>query len=151
MENNVVPIFDIKPTEDLRNKIYQLQSLMIESKDNQVHIEPTHNFANGMYARGILIPRDVTIIGKIHKYDHICIISKGEISVITDDGMKRIKAPATFVSTAGAKRAMYAHEDSEFIVIHSTKETDVELAELDLVCETEEQYLEFKTKLLEDK
>lgn len=126
----------------LRDKIDTLEREMY--KQEQVHMEPTHTFADGLYAREITIPKGVLLTGKIHNAEHINIISKGEISVLTEDGPKRIKAPCTIVSRPGTKRVGYAHEDTVWTTIHAigTLPQDVEALEAILVCDSFEHFKE---------
>jgi hypothetical protein len=74
----------------------------------------------------MLIPKGTVLTGAIHKTEHLCIVS-GDISVTTDDGMKRITdAHAILTSKAGAKRAGFAHEDTYWTTVHATEETDLD-------------------------
>lgn len=82
-----------------------------------VTIEPKHYFADGIYAREIFIPKGTTLTGKIHKTTHLNIISKGDISVVTEQGIRRVQAPCTIVSPPGTKRVGYAHEDTVWTTI----------------------------------
>ena len=70
------------------------------------------------YAREMLIPKGTLIIGKIHRHQHLNIISKGEVVVATEFGNKHLKAPCTFVSEIGLKRAVYAIEDTLWTTFH---------------------------------
>src|SRR5271165_5956025 len=122
-----------------REKILQLERMMKESPE-QIHIEPVHYIANGLYAREITIPKDTILTGKIHLFEHINIISKGDISVLTEQGIKRIKAPATIISKPGIKRVGYTHEETVWTTIHPCDETDPEKAEKLLVVDTFEEF-----------
>lgn len=73
------------------------------------------------YAREMLIPKGTLIIGKIHKHQHLNIISKGKVVVYTEFGEKHLEAPITFVSEIGLKRSVYAVEDTLWTTIHLTK------------------------------
>ena len=88
-----------------------------------------HHFAPGVYAREMKIPKGVVVTGKIHKTTHLSIVSQGRISIATEEGNKIIEAPAIFVTKPGTKRAAYALEDTTFITIHVTEETDLEKIE----------------------
>lgn len=123
----------------LREKVLSLEDKMRERAD-QIHIEPVHYFADGLYAREITIPKGTLLTGKIHLFEHINIISKGDISVLTEEGVKRIKAPATLVSRPGIKRVGFAHEDTVWTTIHACDETDPEKAEKLLVVDTFEEF-----------
>ena len=73
------------------------------------------------YAREMLIPKGTLIIGKIHRHQHLNFISKGEVVVATEFGNKHFKAPCTFVSEVGLKRAVYALEDTLWTTVHLTE------------------------------
>ena len=109
----------------------------------------THHFASGVYGREMLIPAGVMLTGKIHKTACLNVISKGDITVATEFGNKRIKAPYTFVSPPGVKRAGYAHEDTIWICFHGTEETDLDKIEEQFTVETFEEFdlLENQKKL----
>jgi hypothetical protein len=73
------------------------------------------------YAREMLIPKGTLIIGKIHRHQHLNIISKGKVVVYTEFGEKHLEAPITFVSEIGLKRSVYALEDTLWTTIHLTE------------------------------
>lgn len=72
------------------------------------------------YAREMTIPAGTLIIGKIHRHEHLNIISKGKVAVSTEFGTKYLEAPCTFVSEVGLKRAVIAEEDTIWTTIHLT-------------------------------
>lgn len=123
-----------------RAKIDRLERILVEAGGRP--IEAKHYFANGLYAREIFIPKGTVLTGKIHKTEHLNIVSQGEISVLTEAGPQRVKAPFTMVSLPGTKRVGYAHEDTVWTTIHATTETDLEKLEADLIAESHEHYLE---------
>jgi hypothetical protein len=73
------------------------------------------------YAREMFIPKGTLIIGKIHRHQHLNIISKGKVVVYTEFGEKHLKGPITFVSEIGLKRSVYAIEDTLWTTIHLTQ------------------------------
>lgn len=94
-----------------------------------------HVFADGVYARCMNIPKGTMLTGKIHKTQHINIIAKGKITVVTEKGRRTITAPCIFVAEPNTKRAGYAHEDTVWINIHPTKETDLAKIEEAVIAE----------------
>jgi hypothetical protein len=117
-----------------RQKVVNLESAMKESiasgslEDVLDDCTLQHYFAPvvdeygcGTYAREMTIPKGTVIVGKIHRHSHINIISKGEVSVVTEHGKKYYTAPCTFVSEVGLKRAVYAEEETIWTTIHLTK------------------------------
>ena len=115
-------------TAEFRDLIALIESTL-KAGGGQIELPINHHFSKDVYAREMMIPRGVLLVGKIHKYQNLNIISSGEISVLSVDGVKRVKAPYTFVSDPGAKRVGYAHEDTVWTTIHGTNETDVDKIE----------------------
>lgn len=82
--------------------------------------EPVHRFADGLYCRELPMPKDIVWVSRIHKKKHIAIISKGEVSVFSEGGFTRIKAPFTMVTMPGTQRLIYTHEDTIWTTVHAT-------------------------------
>jgi hypothetical protein len=101
---------------------------MLESP-NQVEIPVEHYFSEGVYAREMRVQKGTLLMGKIHKFKNMNILSSGEVSVLSIDGVKRVKAPFTFVASPGSKRLFFAHEDTVWTTIHGTDETDLDKIE----------------------
>ena len=101
----------------------------------QAEFLTTHTFADGLYSRQMLIPAGALLVGKVHKREHLNIIPVGDITVWTDEGMKRIVGPWMMKSKPGTKRVGYAHADTIWITVHATvSETqDLALIEQELV------------------
>jgi len=116
-----------------RQKIEVIEWLMINTLDNIASELPIKHFIHGgIYAREMEIPEGTVLTGKIHLVDHIFTLSKGELSVMTDDGIKRIEAPFTFNVRAGIKKIGYAHTDVVCTTYHATTETDIDKIESSL-------------------
>lgn len=110
----------------------QQQILEIEAtckKQEQVDVLVEHFFANGVYARQMYLPAGVLAVGKIHKFENICVVSKGVVRVTTDEGFDVITAPATFVGKAGVKRVLLALEDTIWTTFHTSIDDDLEKIE----------------------
>ena len=118
-----------------RTKIMQIEEV-IRCLPCQMELQPTHYFSKGIYARELFIPAGVILTGKIHKTEHINIISQGDISVLTEEGIQRIRAPFTMVVKPGIKRVGFTHEDTVWTTIHATEETDLDKLEAELIAPT---------------
>lgn len=127
-------------------KIQALETAMREMPQEEIPVK--HYFSEGVYAREICIKKGTVLTGHIHKYSQLNILSKGEISVSTEEGIKRISAPFTIVSPAGTKRVAYAHEDCIWTTIHGTRETDIEKIENHFIAKDHNEYLEFCKNLM---
>jgi hypothetical protein len=130
-----------------RDKVNLLEAEMLGHE--QVQIPIRHHFSPGVYAREITIPAGTLLTGRIHKFEQLNILSGGEISVLTHEGMKRVKAPFTIVSPPGTKRIAYAHTECTWTTILATGETDPDKIEATFTVATEQEYLAF-TKQLTD-
>ncbi len=101
-----------------------------------------HTFAPGIYVREIFIPKGMTLTGKIHRHSHPNFLMKGEVIVVTEFGGKEhLKAPLSLISEAGTKRVVHAIEDTVWITIHATNETDLEKIEEYVIAPTYEDLL----------
>lgn len=130
-----------------RDKVHLIEAEML--KHEQLELPVNHHFSQGVYARELFIPKGTLLTGKIHKYRQLNIMITGDLSVLTEDGVARVKAPFVVVSPAGTKRIAYAHEDSVWITIHGTDETDLGKIEDHFIAETDSAYAAFLVKTKE--
>lgn len=123
--------------DNCREKTLALEEALLALPPD-ARIEPVmrHYFAGGVYAREMTAPAGMIAVGKIIKVDNISTISKGEVSILTPDGVMRVKAPYTWVAPAGTKRAAYFHEETVWTVYHATDSTDLEVIEKQVIAET---------------
>lgn len=135
----------------LRGRILDLEAAMLAQPEHLIHIEPKHYFADNLYAREITIPKGVTLTGHIHKTEHFCVLSKGKVSVYTEDGIKTLEASSVVHSLPGTKRVLFAHEDSVWINFHHnpTNEKDLEKIDQIFVVEKFEELENLEPKKLE--
>ena len=132
----------------VREKVFVAEAYMKQLP--QKEIKTFHHFSHKVYAREIHIPADTILTGEIHKFENLNILSKGEISVLTEEGVKRVKAPFTIVSPAGTKRIAYAHTDCIWTTIHGTDLKDISEIKQHFIAANEDEWLEFSgTKQLE--
>lgn len=99
----------------------------------QAEIATDHTFAPGLYVRTITVPKGVTLTGKVHATDHLFIISRGDMTLVTEHGRQRVQAPFQCIGKAGVKRVGYAHAETVCTNIHITPETDLARLEAELI------------------
>lgn len=130
---------------EMRGKILALEAAMMAMPERQIEIPTFHHFAPGVYMREIHIPKGATVVGKIHKTEHLNILSRGKLKLATDDGVRVVEASMVVKSQPGVKRAATALEDSVWITVHPNVDNEREVARLEerLVTDTYEQFLEF--------
>lgn len=124
-------------------QIKRLESEML-AKLNPVDAPVTHHFAHGIYGRELFIPAGSLLTGKMHRYSTLNLLIKGEITVTTPDGLKRIHAPAIFTSPAGVKKIGYAHTDTIWVNVHPTKLTNLDDIEAKFIIPEKHQLIEWK-------
>ena len=114
---------DIKVEAQRRAIILDVQKFMVEHADYEPVMN--HYFSKNVYAREMNMIKGSIIVGKIHKFENLCILSKGKALVISHEGKKIVEAPCTFVASPGAKRIIVALEDLTWTNVHGTSETDL--------------------------
>jgi len=139
-----LPAFDGKG--DMKENILNLEDAI--RKAPPIEMPVTNHFSDGVYTRELFIPKGSVLTGRVHKTSHINLILQGDISIATDEGVRRIKAPLVFVSKAGTKKAGYAHEDTIWVNCHATESTDIgEIKEI-FTTETHQEFLDYVEKQL---
>lgn len=132
----------------VRDKVFAIETLMKEApQEIQLQLLTEHFFSPGIYTRVLHIPKGCVLTGKIHKEPILNIMVKGEISVLLDGEVKRIKAPYICVSPAGSKKIGYAHEDTIWIGCHGTDDFDIVKIEKRFVAQDENEWLEYFNKV----
>lgn len=134
--------------QSARRRIFSLQHAMQDMVDSglmqSTECPLQHHHIDGVYVRTIFIPAGTTIVGKIHKHSHANILSKGDVSVYTEDGgLERLTGPLTMVSPAGCKRVVYAHTDTTWTTIHATGETDLSKIEDYVIAKSYDEFDQF--------
>lgn len=128
------PLSVISPEEtpeETQEKVDRLAAAMKQMP--QADVPVTHRFLDGIYVREVFMKKGLIVVGKIHKQEHIAIISSGSATVLTEEGLKHIQAPYTFKSPPGVRRALYIHEDMVWTTVHRTDETDLDKIEAQLI------------------
>ena len=130
---------EIKQRKEFRKKISDLEKAITSQEgatgDVMHNANPVkHTFAGGCYIREIYNPANELIITKIHKKEHPFFLMKGEMSILTEEGIQNIKAPYQGITKLGTKRAIYTHEECIFITVHATDSSTIEEVDEEVVC-----------------
>ena len=76
-----------------------------------------HVFAPGVYARVMTLSAGMTVVGKIHKYAHICLITHGTVKIVSEFDSGVYSAPRIWISEPGVKRMLHALSDFQMVNI----------------------------------
>ena len=139
-------VTDLPENVDLtyQEKIEKVEEILL--KEDQLEIPVQHFFFEGMYIRQIVIPKGTLCTSTYHKRGQFDIMASGEMSVLTEEGIVRIKAPYYAVSNSGLKRLGYAHTDVLWVDIRAMDNIGVEKAEKLLYTTKYKELLEHKAK-----
>ena len=130
---------EVRKRQEFREKISDLEQAIVDMGDTTGEVmhdaNPVkHTFAGGCYIREIYNPANQLLVTKIHKKEHPFFLMKGEMSILTEEGIQNIKAPYQGVTKPGTKRAIYTHEECVFITVHATDNTIIEDVEEEVIC-----------------
>ena len=121
------------PSVPTKAQIEELERHLAVHPGRVPDLPVVHHFAPGIYARELHIPAGVMLTGKEHLTEHLNVLSQGEMSVWTEQGMVRVSAPFTCVSKPGAKRVGLAHTDCVWTTFHVTDKTDLADIEAEVI------------------
>ena len=116
--------------EDFRTNVVELERELIDSNEVLVGKETaelcpiTNSFGDGCYVREWQCPAGVFTISRLHRFAHPFFVLEGDVSVMTEDGIVRIKAPHYGITQPGTKRVLYTHTPTKWVTVHVTDLTD---------------------------
>jgi hypothetical protein len=87
-----------------------------------------HIFGPGVYIRQVSMKAGTFAIGHRQKHEHLNVILSGAVAVVTDEGVREMRAPLVYVGKPGRKVG-YVLEDCVWLNVYATNETDVETLE----------------------
>lgn len=139
--------------EDIEKSLQQLadgENIIAGTKDNPIvnnssKLPIEHFFTDGVYTRKMIMYKDMTVIGAIHKHLHICFLTEGHVVVADESGVNEYIAPCHIISTPGVKRVLYAIEDSVWYNIHKNIDDikDINTIEKNTVALSYQEYEEY--------
>ena len=143
MDNKTTAIQSSESRRGLMRKDFINKALLVEDAIGQLPDVKVgdelgtlrHRFADGLYIREITMPKGFVLTSKIHKTTHPYFVLKGDVSVKTEEGDIRIKAPYSGITQAGTKRILFCHEETVWVTVHSTTETDLKRIERELIAQ----------------
>lgn len=132
-------VFQIDPDPlVVRAQITALKDRLLSQPGQHVEMPVEHIVLDGFYTRKLFIKMGTILVGKIHRKACVNIVAMGDISVMTETGYQRVRAGHTQTSPAGLQKVGYAHEDTIFINVFRTDQTDIALIEAEIACESYE-------------
>jgi hypothetical protein len=108
------------------DEIEQMEAEMLQMP--QAECPVVHHFGPGIYMREVTLKAGTLAIGHAQKLEHLNIVLTGSVAIIDGHQVKTIKAPLIYVGKPGRKVG-YVLEDTVWLNIYSTNETDIERLE----------------------
>ena len=142
-----------KSVKEKRKQILDFEATLLLMQDqDSVYLGDNHKhplkhvFTEGIYLRELRLEAGTTIVGKIHKEDHIVFLLHGIVAVATDNGVQEYEAPCYIKSPAGVKRVAHAVTDIIWVNIHANPTNTEDLKELEnnIIAKDYLEYEEFK-------
>lgn len=107
--------------------MYELQDLT--AKLPQIKNDVYHSFTEGKYTRSLKMPKGSLVFGKRHKLACLNILAKGTIILYDEHTSTTMEAPYVFQGKINDKKAVYNLEDSIWMNVYDTNETNIEKLE----------------------
>jgi quercetin dioxygenase-like cupin family protein len=126
-----LPAFIDRTPPEVRQNVTEFAECLLQYPQEELPVQ--HEFLDGVYMRTVFMKAGLIVVGKIHKQEHVAIISKGSATVLTENGVIEITAPYIFKSPPGARRALVIHEDMVWTTVHRSEHTDLEQLEEQLI------------------
>ena len=124
----------------INSKIEQIEDALLNAPEDQflpVECPLSHKFAPGVYLRTVTMPKGASVIGQEHLTEHFNVVLRGHCRVMIDGEVQEIIAPAVFVSKPHVRKMLYMVEETEWMTIHVTPETDLDELEKLLIVKSE--------------
>ena len=102
-----------------RKDLMDMHRIIEKWPDRIDDYELFENLEDGLYTRELHMPKDVIVVGKIHKYPYHVSILKGKCRLLSEYYNKIVEAPMTFTLPAGIKHIVYNIEDTVWSDVHT--------------------------------
>jgi quercetin dioxygenase-like cupin family protein len=150
--NALAPADRIQQLETVESN---LRAIVQDKPDAEYPNTARHYFSGNLYAREFFLAKGALCLGRVHKFDHIAVVAKGDVSVIGADGWVRLQAGAILESKAGSQRLVFGHEDTLFVTIHdATRAADGSRGDDDpkkmmdaLTCENRREFMRWLSEV----
>jgi hypothetical protein len=123
-ENGFEFAHDGRDPWEMQKVIIETTKALLKAPGSHNDFPAKHEFIGGMYIRRLFIPKGQILVGKVHKLPCVNVVERGAITVLTATGSDTLTAGYTLASPAGIQKLGIANEDTVFVNIFRTDETD---------------------------
>ncbi|HZW08000.1 MAG TPA: hypothetical protein VFF65_12830 [Phycisphaerales bacterium] len=97
----------------------------------QVPLQTRHRFAPGIYGREMTAPADTFLTGRVHRTEHLFVLSKGAVAVIRNGVREVLRAPYAGVNFVGTRQFGYVLEEMVWETLHHNPDNLRDVDELE--------------------
>ena len=143
-KNELEKIWDCSVDLPYRQKVEELQQIILENLSDEVDIEDDGNkvvyrsatkynqyYSDGLYVREIFCEKDYLGFTVIHNTANPLFLMKGKVAFASEDGVEELTAPTFILTKPGTKRVCYWLEDSVIITVHPNPDGLTDLDEIE--------------------
>jgi hypothetical protein len=94
-------------------------------------IPVTHEFADQIYLRKMVMQKNQIVVGAEHKDEHVWFLLTGKVLIKEHDETIIHEAPCYTISKPGAQRTIIALEESIFMNVHKNPDNTKDIKELE--------------------
>ena len=94
-------------------------------------IPVTHEFADQIYLRKMVMQKNQIVVGAEHKDKHVWFLLTGKVLIKEHDETIIHEAPCYTISKPGAQRTIIALEESIFMNVHKNPDNTKDIKELE--------------------
>lgn len=102
----------------------EMEKTIHDARTQEGNDQVDHFHAQGVYGRGLLIPKDTAVVGHLHKQSRICVVTSGTCTFTDEFHSETVTGPWVGEFRGGTKTAVYAHTDTYWIAFLGTDITD---------------------------
>lgn len=107
-------------TREIAELIEYATKTQLESILPTLESSAKHYFCNGTYVKEMLIPAGTLMVSKVHKTEHLSIMTSGDVTVLCETGHVRYQGHNVIHSMSGIKRIGLFHADTLWMNVHKT-------------------------------
>jgi hypothetical protein len=98
-----------------------------------------HRYADGVYCREYYMVPGQVAVSMMHRKKNFLVLLTGEVTIWSESGKSRLKAPQLLTTWPGTKRIVKAHTEVTIVTFQGSHETNLEKLEEELMVPSDEE------------
>lgn len=110
-------------------RIEALEAMLTHS--DKLDVTTFHEFMDGIYIRGIRVPKDAVLVGRMHRHQCLNFMERGKVATIVNGEAKLFEAGYFGISGALTRKASVVIEDMTWVTVHANPDNERNIAKLE--------------------